>query len=418
MRWLIDHQNVVWIAANGGRESLPRHGPAPSRIGPASCGGPAILEELPLPNDPFVWADDDQGSSPTPCHLRLTSRPMIPSVALTGGIIWFWALFGRLIPVLPAHTGIGLPDIVRKPIVGARPSMAIHRLSREQIVYTLDQTTVPAVEIDDGDTVVFETYDARTGTILIDSDLLDHPHPIGANPATGPVLVRGAEPGDGLVVTIASIELADSGFLAVKKGEGLLAHRAGAYATRITPIVDGIVHFGDLRFPAHPMVGVIGTAPAGPGISTSYAGPHGGNMDNRYIGAGSRVHLPVAVDGALLGIGDIHAAMGDGEITFIGLEICAEVTVRIELAKGAGTTRPLVETDEHWVTTGEGEDLGDAARMAANEMVDLLQQRLGLSFEDAYMLMSAAVDVQICQCCEPGEFPVTTRAVVSRQLVP
>ena len=296
--------------------------------------------------------------------------------------------------------------------------MASHRLSRQQIVYRLDQSIPPAVEIDPGDTVYFETYDARTGSILSDDDLLDHPHPVGSNPATGPVFVRGAEPGDGLCVTIESIDLAESGFLAVKKGEGLLAHRADHFATRIVPVNDGVVHFGDLRFPANPMVGVIGTAPAGDGISTSFAGPHGGNMDNRFITQGSRVHLPVEVEGAGLGIGDIHAAMGDGEITFIGLEICAEVAARVDLVKGAGIRRPLVETDHHWVTTGEGDDLGDAARMAANEMVDLLQARLELSFEEAYMLMSAAVDVQICQCCEPGEFTVTTRAVVSRDLVP
>lgn len=296
--------------------------------------------------------------------------------------------------------------------------MASHRLSRQQIVYALDRVSVPALQIDSGDTVVFETFDARTGTIQSDADLLDEPHPMGSNPATGPVYVRGAEPGDGLRVTIQAIDLADSGFLAVKKGQGLLAHRTDTYVTRIVPIVDSVVHFGDLRFPARPMVGVIGTAPAGAGVSTSYAGTHGGNMDNRYVGIGSCVHLPVAVEGALLGLGDVHGAMGDGEITFIGLEICAEVTVVVELVKGAATRRPLVETTDHWVTTGDGEDLGAAARMAASEMVDLLQSRLGLSFEEAYMLMSAAVDVQICQCCEPGEFPVTTRAVVSRDLVP
>ncbi|MBT3341934.1 MAG: acetamidase [Gemmatimonadetes bacterium] len=296
--------------------------------------------------------------------------------------------------------------------------MASHRLTREQIVYSLDRRIPPVLEIDSGDTVVFETFDARSGTIQSDTDLLDHPHPAGSNPATGPVHVRHAEPGDGLVVTVEAIDLADAGFLAVKKGQGLLAHRADTYVTRIVPIVDGIVHFGHLRFPANPMVGVIGTVPVGEGISTSYAGAHGGNMDNRYIGPGSRVHLPVTVEGALLGVGDVHGAMGDGEITFIGLEICAEVTARIELVKGAGTRRPLVETHDHWITTGDGDDLGEAARMAAGEMVDLLQERLEVSFEDAYMLMSAAVDVQICQCCEPGEFPVTTRAVVSRQLVP
>ena len=293
-----------------------------------------------------------------------------------------------------------------------------HRLARDRIAYRFDKALEPVLEIDPGDRITFETFDARTGTILSDGDLLDRPHPAGANPATGPVRVRGAGPGDGLCVEIEHIELAEAGFLAVKKGEGLLAARAGSYATRIVPVAGGMARFGGLRFPVHPMVGVIGTAPAGEPVSTSFAGPHGGNMDNKHVGAGARVHLPVAVPGALLGLGDVHAAMGDGEITFIGLEICAEVTVRVELVRGAGTRRPLVETADHWITTGEGDSLAAAARLAAGEMVDLMQARLGLGFEDAYMLSSAVVDVQICQCCEPGAFPVTTRAVVSKQVVP
>ena len=141
-------------------------------------------------------------------------------------------------------------------------------------------------------------------------------------------------------------------------------------------------------------------------------------MDNKYAAAGSRIHLPVAVAGAGLALGDVHGAMGDGEITFIGLEICAEVTVRVELRKGVPLRRPLIETDDAWITTGDHEDLGAAARMAAEEMVLLMQERMGLGFEDAYMLMSAAADVQICQCCEPGEFPVTTRAVLSKRIMP
>ncbi len=294
----------------------------------------------------------------------------------------------------------------------------MHNISRDHIVYSLDRQHAPVLAIDPGERIVLETWDARSGTINSDADLLLRPHPVGSNPATGPIHVRGAEPGDALAVHIEAIDLAPSGFLAVKKGEGLLAARAEEFATRIVPIVDGTVHFGDLRFPAHPMVGVIGTAPAGEGISTGYAGSHGGNMDNKHIGPGATVYLPVTVPGAGLVLGDVHGAMGDGEITFIGLEIQAEVTVRVELQKGNGVRRPLIETADHWVTTGDGESLAAAARLAADQMVDLLQARLGLSFEDAYMLMSAAIDVQICQCCEPGEFPVTTRAVVSKGILP
>lgn len=294
----------------------------------------------------------------------------------------------------------------------------MHRLGRDHIVYSLDKNHPPALTIEPGEEVLLETYDARSGTIRKDTDLLDHPHPRGANPATGPIYVRGAAPGDTLIVTIQRIRLAEEGFLAVKAGQGLLAHRAKHYATRMVPIRDGMAIFSErIRFPTRPMVGVIGTAPEGDPVATGLMGPHGGNLDNRYIAEGARVHLPVSVPGALLGIGDVHAAMGDGEIAYVGLEICAEVSVRVDLLKGRSIRRPRVETPDLWMTTGEDLDLAQAARIAAEEMADLLQERLGIGFEEAYMLICATVDVQISQCCEPGVFPATARAVVSKALL-
>ena len=286
------------------------------------------------------------------------------------------------------------------------------RLTRQQIVYSLDKQHPPAIEIDAGEVLLLETYDARTGTIHSAADLLDHPHPVGTNPATGPIYIRGAQPGDSLAVEILQIDLADEGFLAVKAHIGLLAEQAKRFETRMIPIRDNQVIFSErIHFPVRPMIGVIGTAPASEGIITGDAGTHGGNMDNRYIMAGATVHLPVNVLGALLGIGDIHASMGDGEITMVGLEICAEVTVRVNLHKNRPCRRPWIETTEDWVTTGDDLDPAHACRIAAQEMVTLLQDKLDVSFEEAYMLMSARGDVQICQMCGPGEFATTARAV-------
>ena len=283
----------------------------------------------------------------------------------------------------------------------------------------MDKDNEVVLEIDPGERVLLETYDARSGTINSDDDSLEKPHPLGSNPATGPIRVRGAEPGDGLCVTVESIALADRGFLGVKAGAGLLAHMAPKYATRMVEIRGDTVFFNDkIQFPTHPMIGVIGTAPGGDPVLTGFAGPHGGNMDNKFITTGSKVYLPVQVSGALLGLGDVHGAMGDGEITFIGLEICAEVTVRVDLIKQAGLKRPRIETAEHWVTTGDHLELAQAARIAAEEMVLFMQERGNMDFETAYMIMSGAVDVQICQCCEPGAFPVTTRAVISKEVLP
>ncbi len=126
---------------------------------------------------------------------------------------------------------------------------------------------------------------------------------------------------------------------------------------------------------------------------------------------GATVHLPVAVPGALLAIGDVHGSMGDGEITMIGLEICGEVTVTVDLVKATPLSRPWIETEELWITAGDALDPAEALRIAADEMVDLLQRKLAIGFDEAYMLMSATVDVQVCQICGPGSFPVTSRAV-------
>jgi amidase len=288
-------------------------------------------------------------------------------------------------------------------------------LDRSHIIYLLDRETPPALEIDSGDTVVFETHDARTGTIRSNQDLLDHAHPDGSNPATGPVWIREAQPVDSLAVEILDIQLADKAFVAVKKGVGLLSDRAQNFATRVTEIRDGNVNFSpSLRFPTRPMIGVIGTAPASEAVETAFPGAHGGNMDNRYVTKGATIHLPIGVPGALFALGDVHAAMGDGEITMVGLEAAARVTARVRLLKGVTVRRPWIESNNHWVTTGDDPDPAKALKIAATEMVLLLQDKLNLSFEDTYMLMSASCDVQICQACDPGKFPITTRAVFPR----
>ncbi len=287
-------------------------------------------------------------------------------------------------------------------------------LSRDQIVYSCDKNSSPVLEVRPGDIIQVETHDARTGSIRTNEDLLDQPSPGGGNPATGPILVAGAEAGCGLAVEILSIDLADQGFLAVKAKTGLLASQADRFVTRIVAIDDGEVVFDDhLRLPVRPMVGVIGTAPAGEGVPTTLPGPHGGNMDNRYIGPGATVYMPVQVPGGLLCLGDVHATMGDGEITMVGLEISATVTIRVDAAADP-VSRPWIETPDLWVTTGDDMDPAEALRIAAGEMARLLQRQLKVGFEEAYMLISARGDVQICQICSPGSYPVTTRAVFPR----
>ena len=187
----------------------------------------------------------------------------------------------------------------------------MHIITRARIVYSFSRDHRPVREVDPGDKIRFETYDARTGTILTENDLLAHPHPRGINPATGPLFVRSAEPGDTLCVEIQDIQLASQGFIGIKAGTGNLGHLAEHYVTKIIRIKGDTAHFDDrIRFPVRPMVGVIGTAPTGEAVPTLYPGPHGGNMDNSDVKVGSRVHLPVFVEGALFGLGESNWLRG------------------------------------------------------------------------------------------------------------
>jgi amidase len=294
----------------------------------------------------------------------------------------------------------------------ARGKVSIHRIGREQKRYSFSPAHVPVLTIRPGDTVIVETDDARSGTVRTAADLLDKPHPDGANPVTGPIYVTGAEPGDSLAVHIRRVRLERQGFTGVKAKIGLLADRAGRYETRMIPIRGKSVAFsGSIRFPIAPMIGTIGVAPRSGEIGCLYPGAHGGNMDNKFVRPGCTVHLPVLIPGAHLSLGDAHAAMGDGEVTMVGLEIRAEVTVVVDLIKGESIERPWMEDAARWITTGDGIDTNAALRMACDEMVSLLMRRLDISFEEAYMLASLRADLAICQSCDPGRFPVTTRMV-------
>ncbi|HWT80679.1 MAG TPA: acetamidase/formamidase family protein [Candidatus Acidoferrum sp.] len=288
-------------------------------------------------------------------------------------------------------------------------------INRDHIVYSLDKAHPPAAIVDPGTEMCFETWDARTGTVQKETDLLIKPHPKGPNPATGPVAVRGAAPGDALTVEIRGIKLASRGYTGIRPKQGVLGHLIREYRTKVMDIVDGMVVFNErIRFPVRPMVGVIGTAPAGEGIGTMHPGPHGGNMDHNDVRVGARVHLPVFVPQGLLAIGDVHACMGDGEVSITALEICGEVATRVDLVKGEAITRPWIEFPDCWIATGDGPTIGDAIGVACEEMVKLLQRQRGLSVDDAYLLLSIRGDVRVSQCAEPAAVAATARVVMPK----
>jgi len=295
--------------------------------------------------------------------------------------------------------------------------MAKHLLAADHTVYIFSPDSPPALTVEPGDQVVFELLDVGRGQFRTDNDLYDpatydHEHD---HPMTGPVAVASAEPGDALLVHIDDIQLWDWGFILQAPEVGVLRNRMRRRSTRVVPIRNGYCEFNaHIRFPIRAMVGTIGVAPPTGSIRGVLPGPHGGNLDNIHITTGSTVYLPVNAPGALLAMGDLHAAMGDGEICISGVETGGSVLATIHLCKGRKLSRPLVETDTLWMTMGDGRDLQEATRVACDEMLNLLTQEWSLSPEDAFMLMSVEADLGICQCADPDTIPCVARMAMPK----
>ena len=291
------------------------------------------------------------------------------------------------------------------------------RIARDQLTYEFAATTTPVATVAPGDRFIVETHDTSTGRVHRAEDMPEFVRvrdPLQVNPAAGPVFIEGAAPGDDLIVEILDIRLQPYGFVRVLSGAGVLQVQDGIEPDGLLMArIDGeqVVLGERVRMPVRPMVGVIGTAPPEGVVYTAAPGPQGSNSDVNAITVGARVHLPVHVEGALLAIGDVHASMGDGEVSGTGIEIAGEVTVRVDIKPGAAPARPWIETDSDWITTGSGPSLEDAVEMAVDELTRLLMTQLGLSRTDAFLLVSARGDVRIGQCARIRGLDTTAYAV-------
>ncbi len=239
--------------------------------------------------------------------------------------------------------------------------MPQHRLSRDQVIWSFGPDLTPVLEIEPGDVVTFETNDCFTGQICSEDDLVTGIDFGRINSATGPVAVRGAEPGDSLVAEILDVRPIEWGVATLIPGFGQLDHVAEAPLTRLFEVRDGIVKMNErVSFPARPMVGVVGVATANETISNGRADRHGGNLDDHLHGRGARIYFPVRQTGGMFGVGDMHASMGDGEICFTGVEIAGEVDIRFELLKGKQATWPVTELHDRWVPHATAPDYAEA----------------------------------------------------------
>jgi len=281
----------------------------------------------------------------------------------------------------------------------------IHTIGAECTAFAFRPDVEPALRVQPGEIVRFETSAKPIEHLIAAGDrwleILDLD---AINAITGPVYIEGVEPGDAVAVEILDITPADWGWCAYIPGYGLLARRLQRPMLRRLPIRDGQIHISDrLTIPVRPSIGCLGLAPA-KGQSSTLGPPYpwGGNYDLPQIRPGSTVLLPAQVPGGLFSLGDLHAAMGAHEPTFVSIECPGVATVRLRVRKGLALQTPRIETPDRLYTVGLtaddssfGLDFNPARRQAVALMFDYLTRERGFSPEDAYILTSACVDLEL-----------------------
>jgi acetamidase/formamidase len=299
---------------------------------------------------------------------------------------------------------------------------SLHEIPAERTHTVWDNAIAPVLEVDSGDTVELAVTDASGGQLDRDSGIeavaaLDFSR---VNPVTGPVFVKGAQPGDVLEVEILSLRPRDWGWTAIIPGFGLLADEFPDPYLRVFDISNGdVVRFGEgIEIPLTPFMGTMGVCPAGASAQPVMPpGTFGGNMDTRQLVAGTTLYLPVQVEGALFSCGDAHGCQGDGEVCVTGLEAPMYGALRFSVQSGrsipgpqfqtSGPLTPSVDFGGWYGTTGVGGDLYKASQDAIRAMIAHLGERHGLSGEDAYLLCSLCVDLKISEIVDAGEYVVS-----------
>jgi len=276
-------------------------------------------------------------------------------------------------------------------------------ITRNYITHILSKDNPPCGRIRAGETVAFETYDCFTNQFLPEEATFENVIRKPGNPATGPLFIEGAMPGDMLKIDIVDIVLGPVGVVMLGPGSGSEKEFFSQKTLKRIPVMDGFAHYSEqLKLPITPMIGVIGVAPDGDGVSTITPMDHGGNMDCTQIRKGVTLYLPVFAEGALLSLGDLHAIMGDGEVEDCGLEIEGKAVLRVDVVKNRNCVPyPMIETSEKLITIASAEDVEAAWRKAVRQMYGFLKEKIGLDDNDAGMLLTMAGDLVICQTVNP-----------------
>jgi amidase len=297
------------------------------------------------------------------------------------------------------------------------PNVVKYHATLETVKYVYG-VTPPVARLSAGDILETNTLDAFGDAIQKPGDTLALVK--GDNPLTGPLYIEGAEPGDTIAIDFMSLEVNSA------QGVGAFAPGFGALnSTNYTPMIQAPlperiwlypIHSDDntatfhahessfsVKIPLHPFLGCIGVAPSdGEARSSVVPAEFGGNMDASESSVGNTLYLPVNVPGALLYMGDGHAAMGDGEIAGTAIEVPLRVRLRVRVIKGQKIDWPRFENKNEIMAVGIYRPLDDSLRIAFTQLVGWIHQDYGLSELDAYELLSKVATIHLAEMVDPN----------------
>lgn len=275
-------------------------------------------------------------------------------------------------------------------------------LTRDKAFFAFSPDVASVMRAAQGEEIVIETHDCFSGQLKTSADTLETLDWSITNPATGPVWIEGAMPGDVLRVDLLEVKATGPSVMVTVPGVGGMGEMITEMETTILRHTDDTVVFKELvEVKQKPMLGVIGVAPASGEIPNSTPGGHGGNMDCTLITTGASLYLTVGVEGALFGCGDMHAVMGDGEVVICGAETPGVVRLTAQVVPIPGLPTPFVENEEIVAVIASAETVDEAYKDALARMLGFLSDVAGMPLNDAAMLMSLVGNLKFCQVVDP-----------------
>jgi len=303
---------------------------------------------------------------------------------------------------------------------------SVNTIAKNPDYREFDKDMEPALTINSGEEVTFETFDPLCSEVRTAEQFMEFraenrrlieqgKKPLLGNPITGPVYVKGAEPGQTLVAEITAVKLDADGFQLIGPNRAIVEDEVPDWTCYQVDIEgDDLKLPNGVELPIQPVIGTFGNAPAGE--ITNLACRSCGNYDVPAATIGSKLYIPIEVPGALFSLGDVHACQGDGEV--VGApEIGAHVTARLTVLDHKHSDWMMIEDEENWYTPCPGADEYQAARRAVFHNGEFISKKYDVEFKDALIVLTMIGKLALSRTGKWGDNEPIACSSFSKKLV-